>query len=236
MEAKERIRTILDYYGISVGDFARRIGVKTQQAVYDLLSGKTRSVSPAMCSKIASGFPELNKGWLLSGEGEMLADSSKVAAHQDVPERESGRFGMPVRSDRSDVGLPLVPFDALAGLPGGDIPGIRLEDCERYVVPELSRAGAQFLVRVAGASMQPRYLSGDLLAVRRLSSATFLQWGKVYVLDTEQGILVKKLMPCPDDEACVTCVSENEAEFPPFRIPKAEIRSLSIVLGHVSVE
>lgn len=236
MEAKERIRTILDYYGISVGDFARRIGVKTQQAVYDLLSGKTRSVSPAMCSKIASGFPELNKGWLLSGEGEMLADSSKVAAHQDVPERESGRFGVPVRSDRSDVGLPLVPIDAMAGTPGEDSPGVTFEECERYIVPEFQRLGAECLVRVAGASMQPRFYNGDLLAIRKLTSATFLQWGKVYVLDTEQGMLVKKLMPCQGREDCVLCVSDNAEEFPPFRIPKEEIRSLSIVLGSLHVE
>ena len=158
----------------------------------------------------------------------MLARPEQTAG-QPVANCESARSGL-------DAGLPLVPFDALAGLPGGDLPGIRLEDCERYVVPEFSRMGADCLVRVAGASMQPRYLSGDLLAVRRLSSATFLQWGKVYVLDTEQGLLVKKLMPCDGDEACVLCVSENEKEFPPFRLPKAEIRSLSIVVGHVSVE
>lgn len=222
METKDRIKAIMEHYGLSVGEFARKVGVKTNQAVYDILSGKTRSVSSAMCGKIGSAFPELNKGWLLTGEGSMLSGGPELAAHQ------VGADGAP--------GLPLVPLEAVAGLPGEDFAGITLVDCERYLVPEFSHLGAQFLIRVAGTSMQPRYNSGDLLAVRKISSANFLQWGKVYVLDTEQGLLVKKVMPCEGDDDAVMCISENAAEYPPFRLPRREIRSLSIVVGHVSVE
>ena len=194
------------------------------------MKGDEKSLTDKFLKRFNAAFDGVfNIKWLLTGEGSMLAAATELVASQ--PEA----VGHPARSDR-DAGLPLVPINAMAGLPTEELAGIRLEDCERYVVPEFSRLGAQYLVRVAGASMQPRYYNGDLLAIRRLTTASFIEWGKVYVLDTEQGMLVKKLMPCAEDDACVLCVSENATEFPPFRIPKTEIRSLSIVLGHVSVE
>jgi hypothetical protein len=233
MEKKERLEAAFEHLRSNGSvrsqlDAAKAMG--TGEASFSrAMSGHPSYLTDRFLKRFNAAFGGVfSNEWLISGEGEMLARPEQTAC-PPVANCESARSGL-------DAGLPLVPFDALAGLPGGDLPGIRLEDCERYVVPEFSRMGADCLVRVAGASMQPRYLSGDLLAVRRLSSATFLQWGKVYVLDTEQGLLVKKLMPCDGDEGCVLCVSENEKEFPPFRLPKAEIRSLSIVVGHVSVE
>ena len=40
--------------------------------------------------------------------------------------------------------------------------------------------------------MQPKYNSGDLVACRVVPLGTFFQWNKVYVLDTEQGALIKR--------------------------------------------
>ena len=68
-----------------------------------------------------------------------------------------------------------------------------MEQFEQYSVREFSIRGAEFLIRVEGMSMFPRYTNGDILAVKRLSSVTFFQWGCVYVLDTEQGMLIKRL-------------------------------------------
>lgn len=75
METKDRIKAILDYYGLSVNEFAIKAQVKTGQAVYDMLSGKTKSISSAMENKILSCFPEISRAWLLTGEGEMLKAS-----------------------------------------------------------------------------------------------------------------------------------------------------------------
>lgn len=207
---------------------AKKMGA-TSQNLSSAINGNPKILTDRFLKRFNAAFGGIfSLEWLLTGEGEMLARSEQTAG-QPVADSQLARSEL-------SAGLPLVPIDAVAGLPADSMAGIRLEDCEHYVVPEFSRLGAQYLVRVAGTSMQPRYYNGDLLAIRRLTSAAFLQWGKVYVLDTEQGMLVKKLMPCAEDDACVLCVSENAAEFPPFRIPKSEIRSLSIVLGHVSVE
>lgn len=146
-------------------------------------------------------------------------------------------YGEPLQSeDCKTITLPLIPLEAVAGFPGCDVDGVFLENCERYAVPEFSAKGAQYLIRVSGTSMLPKYNNGDLLACRKIDEITFFQWGKVYVIDTRQGILVKKLFPDKDNPDNILCVSENKDDFPPFTLPMDEIRSISIVVGVIGVE
>jgi phage repressor protein C with HTH and peptisase S24 domain len=39
-----------------------------------------------------------------------------------------------------------------------------------------------WMIYVAGASMYPKYSSGDIIACRVLHESRFIQWGKVYVI------------------------------------------------------
>lgn len=134
-----------------------------------------------------------------------------------------------------NVTLPLIPYDVLAGSPNTDCLGVSMADCERYAVPEFTCRGAEFLIRVSGDSMFPRYNNGDILACKKITNVTFIQWGKVYVIDTTQGILVKHLFPSTDEDK-ITCHSVNTANYPDFDIPKADIRSFSLVLGVIALE
>ena len=54
MELKDRISATLDYADLSASAFAKKIGVKTTQAIYDLLSGKTRTLSSDKFNKVVS--------------------------------------------------------------------------------------------------------------------------------------------------------------------------------------
>lgn len=83
MEVKDRIKAILDYYQLTVNEFVSQTRVKTGQAVYDLLSGKTKSISASMENKILSCFQDLNRAWLLTGEGGMFRDNINVSQSLD---------------------------------------------------------------------------------------------------------------------------------------------------------
>ena len=72
MEAKARMKAILEHYKLSANEFAAMAKVRTGQAIYDLLSGKTKTISRAMENKILSCCPEISRTWLLTGEGQML--------------------------------------------------------------------------------------------------------------------------------------------------------------------
>ena len=108
-----------------------------------------------------------------------------------------------------------------------------LENCERYVIPEFENKGADFLIRVSGDSMMPLYYSGDLLACHKIADIRFFQWGTVYVLETSQGVIVKRVHESEAHDDCVLCVSENNTVHKPFLLPKDDIRSLSTIIGLV---
>ncbi len=83
--------------------------------------------------------------------------------------------------------------------------------------------------------MQPRYFSGDMVACKKLSlTDIFFQWGKVYVVDTDQGALIKKVMRGTSDES-ITLVSEN-TEYEPFEISRQGIYNIALVMGVIRAE
>lgn len=104
------------------------------------------------------------------------------------------------------------------------------------VFEDFSARGADCAIRVDGDSMYPRYSNGDILAVRIIKDPSFFQWGKVYVLSTTQGCVVKKLLPDPAAEDRIICHSENHEAYPDYSIPMSDVLAVGIVVGHAGVE
>ena len=83
---KEVICKLLEYSNLNVKQFSEKLGKKRAQAIYDILNGKTKRISETLASQIISAFPEIDRAWLLTGEGSMLKnidssqDSSPVFA------------------------------------------------------------------------------------------------------------------------------------------------------------
>ena len=225
----ERLRFFIENEGLSVRQFENLIGSSDGKIAKFIASNS--SLKSDTLSKIMEIFPHLSITWLLTGEGDMLLSSpgNNQGSTKDKP-----RTNQPTTC-HTQAGIPLIPVDAVAGFNGIDSPTIQIHDCQRYLVPEFQQLNAEFMIRVSGSSMYPKYSSGDILACRKLTSYHFIQWGKIYVIDSEQGAMVKRLFPCDEDTDYVICKSDNP-NYPPFELPKTEIRSLSIVLGAIRFE
>lgn len=206
---KDRLLEFLKQIEISQAKFAERVGVSR-----NYVNSMVDNITQNTVEKIQAAYPDLNIDWLTKGQGEMLRT--------------------PTAADKQKK-LPLIPFEAIAGYLSIDNVGVRFEDCEQYVIPEFEQRGAEFIIRVSGSSMYPKYSNGDLLGCKRVNDILFFQWGKIYVLDTSQGTLVKRVYEHENDDF-VMLVSDNKAVYPPFAIPKSDIRSLSIVVGVVRLE
>ena len=129
-------------------------------------------------------------------------------------------------------GIPLIPFSAMAGVLKGEQTALEYE-CEHYVVPAFS--GADFLMTVKGNSMMPTYLSGDIVACQRVPmSGLFFQWNKPYVLDTNQGAIIKRIKPGSDKQH-VLLVSDN-TDYGPFELPYEDIYAVALVIGIIRLE
>lgn len=104
--------------------------------------------------------------------------------------------------------------------------GVTLAQCEQVpVVPLFPRY--DFTMRITGESMLPYLHAGDEVACLRINEPTFLQWGRIHVLSTSQGIVIKKIFDAGDG---IRCVSFNK-DYPDFVIPKQEIYSFNLVVG-----
>lgn len=224
-DIKNRVKKALRELEISPYSIAR-VQNLNERTIYDQINGNSK-IGVATIEALLAYCPDLSAEWLLRGTAPMLKEQPNNAAEQVAEPKDWQKA--------TANGLPLIPIEAVAGFNGIDVQGVRLEDCSRYIVPEFAELHAEFMIRVSGSSMYPKYSNGDILACRRVREVTFLQWGKVYVLDSNQGAMVKRLYPCQDNADEVECRSDNP-NYLPFRLPKSDIRSVSIVVGVIRFE
>lgn len=205
---KDRVKAFCKAQNISVAAFEKSI---------DVANGYVNSISKSIgvdkIYDILEKYSILNIEWLLTGKGNMYKE------HSLIPTNDS-------------TGIPLITVEAMAGFFAGS-QTVMLSECERFLVP--SFRNADFLIAVRGDSMQPHYFSGDLVACKMLSLADiFFQWGKVYVIDTEQGALIKKIEQGSTPES-ILLVSANPA-YKPFEISRSSIYHIAIVQGVIREE
>lgn len=209
MTTKERILQYIHYLGISKQFFFNMTGLKRGLLDGDKLDS---SISDIYLAKILATYPELSPEWLLTGNGEMILSS-------------------PVAKLRATI--PLIPIGAMAGWGEGEMQ-IMDHDLTHYDVPEFAELKADFLINVKGDSMYPKYHTGDLVACKKLPLDTFFQWNKVYVLDTVQGAMIKRVNKSENQDE-IKCISENPT-YDPFDLPLQDIHALALVLGFIRLE
>lgn len=208
---KDRVIQIIDYKGITRECFFKKIGMTSAN-----FRGKAKDtpLNSNAIANILSEVPEINPEWLINGSQPMLKGNTPVS----LP---------------SNQGIPLIPIDAMAGIGTGDTQVMEYE-AERFVVPTFK--GADFLISVKGSSMYPKYNSGDIVACKKLSlSDIFFQWNKVYVLDTDQGALIKRVKK-GSKQGYITCISDND-NYDPFELKiDSQLNAIALVIGVIRLE
>ena len=209
---------IFSGFGENEKELAELLGY-TKSSFSQILNGKV-PLSDKFLDKICSLDNNINKVWILENKGEMLKSSNNTPT---------------VAEPQLPSGVPMLPFDAFAGI-GTDVEGVNLDTIEeRYVVPLFDGMKMDFMISVRGSSMYPKYNSGDVVACRMVQELLFVQWNKVYVLDTiSQGVIIKRLKKS-DKEGFVICKSDNE-QYEPFEIPMSDIRTIALVVGVIRLE
>ena len=205
MSVKDRLLDFVAYTGLSRRKFQERINVSNSY-----IQNISEGIGADVMNRISIQFPDLNTSWLLTGEGEMIKSSCDGV------------------SQKSSNTRPRIPYDAAAGTLTETVEGVTEYQCEQ--VPIISVFPKyDFTIRIFGRSMEPEYFAGDEVACLRVNEKRFLQWGRVHVLDTTQGVVIKRIY---DKGDCIVCKSFNP-EFPDFSIPKEDIRSYNLVVGSI---
>lgn len=167
--------------------------------------------------KILNIYQDLNKVWLMTGEGDMLSSSSSA---QPQPSVKNERV-----ADDEVYKVPLVPISALGGSLNDFNTTVCRDDCETVISPIKD---IDMAIKISGDSMEPEYPSGSTVLIKKINEHAFLEWGKVYVLSTCNGTVIKRLMPT-DDPNKVLCESINP-KYPPFEVSLEHVYGVYIVM------
>lgn len=212
MTKKERLEALINHYTLgNKAQFAKKLGITPQGLStwlarnmfdIDLVYAKCEALSPY---------------WLLTGQGKMLLEDRTEVAHISRLDDEN------MVETR-----PRIPLDAAAGALSVMVQSVAEGQCERLpVIPRFPKY--DFTIMVKGDSMEPEFRSGDEIACRFIDEPSFIQWGRPHVLDTNQGVVLKRIYNRSD---AIFCKSDNHY-YEDFEIPKEEIFHIALVVGSV---
>lgn len=217
---KGRLLAYLRHIRVSQSEFARRLGVAPTY-----IGAMRKSIPEDKVIRICELYPDLDREWLLYGEGEMLRENSMMVQNEEQMRYE----------------VPLLPVEAAAGRLQDWADSVSLRQCETVRSP---MRDVDFAIRITGDSMEPYIHDGSTLLIKRINERSFIPWGNVMVIDTENGVLVKEVYPVESDsyptpeeeseERYIEARSYN-TKYPPLRIPVSCIYGLYRVMGCLQV-
>lgn len=212
-------KDITDYLGCS------------RMTVYSMLSNKTR-----MSDKFYRMLLDNPYGWDITPLTCTVPNVNVKTSRESVTNVNIGSGSIssapqvaPVPA--TPVGIPIIPSDAHAGSLGDFADGVMPYQCETIVSPYPQAVCA---IKVCGDSMEPRYPANSILFLKKVNEKIFVEWGRSYVLDTENGAVLKIVNKSENPEEII-CQSINE-KYQPFEIGTQYIHGWYRVLGTLITE
>jgi phage repressor protein C with HTH and peptisase S24 domain len=185
------------------GDMADYLGYKNPY-FSGVINGRER-LSDSFLNTLTQKLG-INSEWILTGEGSMERAEEKDEVTGFV--------------------VPLVPLMAHGGSLTMFAETYNPHECEKLISPI---SGAEFAITVIGDSMSPEYPSGSIVLIHKVEERSFIEWGKTYVLDTINGIVIKVLVPSTKENH-IRCISINKSEiYAPFDVPMEDVYGIYAV-------
>lgn len=207
MNLRERLREFIASKSLSEVEFQRIVGLGNGSV--SKMGDNTRR---STIDKISNKFPDLNTTWLLTGQGRMTINQQSEE-NDSIEEVET---------------RPRIPLDAESGSLSVISTSVMDYDCERMpLIPRFPQY--DFTIMVKGDSMEPEFHSGDEVACRIINEQSFIQWGRPHVLDTRQGVVLKRIY---NRKNTILCRSDNEY-YEDFEVPKEDIFRVALVVGSI---
>ena len=204
ISVNQRIALILkEVYGGNITKMAR--GTFIARTTLNSIIGP-KKVQPGfdVIKRIGEVSPRISLDWLMYGRGDMMA------------------------KEGCDETRPRIPQSVAAGALNGFAKGAMEYECEQVPVIR-SFPIYDFTMIIKGNSMEPKFEGGDEIAIKKVTDV--IEWGKVYVLDTSDGAVLKRLYDGGDS---YRCVSYNK-EYPDFSVLKSSVFGVYRVVGLIRI-
>ena len=203
-EAFRRLR----FSGIakSQRDFAKLLDVN-EGSISKALKGEEGYLSPIFMSKVNA----------------LMIEKFGEIPDWDDETQEQGK--------KPSKGILIIPTEAMAGTLGEFADSVQAYDCERMISPI---KGVDYAIKVCGDSMTPEIPNGSQILIKKIYEEEFIEWGKIFCLDTKNGAVIKRVYPTENPEV-IECRSVNP-DYPPFKVNVRHINGWYRVLMVLSLK
>lgn len=174
-----------------------------------------RDLSDRVIEKILNYYKNINKVWLLTGEGEMLKSESSSKPH-------------------SGANIPFYDIDVTASIAEAfcDTPEI-----PQYYInfPPLNDCTAAF--PVYGESMEPDFYAGEVVLVKEVTNVDSMLWGEPYLVITNancDNLRTIKNVYLSDDRQKFILRATNPRYAGDTIVPRNDVLKIFLVKGKVN--
>lgn len=232
----ERVRKlckwlIYDGFADNDKDLAEKVGY-TKSSFSQILNEKV-PLSDKFIDKLCSVNENINKVWVLRGEGEILK-----SYRSDIMSEPASIY--PIKTDifQEKQLIPLYDVQASASIVELFNNAVNEKPVDHISIPNLPKCDGA--IYVSGDSMYPLLKSGDIIMYKKVgTSIDNMFWGEMYLVsltndDGDEFVMVKWLHKSDKGEEYVKLVSENRHHQPKdFHIKN--IKGLALIKASVRV-
>lgn len=202
---KERLKSFLKESKIKGIDFCASIGVSS-----GFIAGMRESIQPDKLKSISIKYPDLNIGWLMTGQGEMLQQATTVQFHSNAKILENTGF----------MNVPLLHIRAQCGYLSGYGDSEYINSLPTMpVIVDKTYHGKYMLFEAEGDSMDDNtrnaLCDGDIVLGREIQRHLWeykLHINDWYfiIIHRTKGISIKKITDHNIETGVITCHPLND--------------------------
>ena len=213
---KDRVKDFIEYKGLKMKDFESMCGLST-----GYVTSMRKGFGREKLNNVLTAFPDLNRDWLLYGEGEMILNSTN-----DPPQV------VQVQPNRN--GILVYDVDATCGKNPRDIDFTDDIVIGSIDLPNISRDCK--IIRANGDSMTPKICDGNWIAIREIYDFDDVFYGQIYVVVTNEYRMIKYVRKYEQDEQNYFILRSDNPNYDDITIRKDKIRKMFIVENILSVK
>lgn len=231
---KERVLKLIDSLGYTKYMFTRKCGLST--GTIERMSERTYS---STIDRICEALPNINRDWLISGEGEMFnnedvqpkSNNTAISAVNSAVVNGNGNainyHGGASEGASTRSYAPLIP-QFVKNTPNLDVLHYARENqCPAYPI-SIEGIHVDLWYSVEDSAMAPNFRLGDSLAL--VADVDSIIPGKVYVIDTNsQGCIFRMFLF--NEQGDFICRSTNQELYPDFVISQSDVIRIYKVAG-----
>ena len=175
----QRVEAVIKWANMTTNYFARYIGLARGENLYQIKRGNN-GISLDVANRIVAKFPQVDKLWLLTGEGQMFSDARLRGAQ-----------------------IPYYHTDVERGITELE----KLEPDSYLVVPQAGEC--DFAMCYTGRAMGPSIPSGTILLLKAIDRDAIIP-GSEYVIVGRKIVTLRTVRTSPEDERVRLVAGDRE--------------------------